>query len=99
MTPEQLQAAYDKGYDEAFESAEGEATIRRRRIAEAAGLAEVARQQAEHDAQIADADFSVGTDHRRENYVRQEIATAIRAQFENVDRAASNPITATPEEN
>jgi len=93
MDAEQLEAAYDKGWCEGYKKSKGESFSDVRRRAHAAGLAAVARQQAEHDAQIA-SNYAGGPDS-----TAFEIVDEIRAQFENVDRPAANPITATPEDN
>ena len=100
LDAEQLRAAYAHGYVSelavSITAEEWSVTDDRARVA---GLAEVARQQAEHDAQIADgmtAAYMHQGGTRMNNAPAYEVAVAIRAQF---DRPAANPITATPEKN
>lgn len=86
MDAEQLQAAYDKGHGAVYADA---MYAQRLAAAHAAGLAEVARQQAEHDAQIAETtpgevyeQFGNNGIFVRDAPTPRAIAAAIRAQFE-----------------
>lgn len=86
MSPEQLEAAYAKGRDDQINRNNGDPfNASGRSSSHLAGLAEVARQQAEHDAQIADAeerrandqgDFGAGA-----QWGITMVADAIREQF------------------
>ena len=80
LDAEQLQAAYDKGWCGGYAKVEGESFSDARRRAHAAGLAAVARQQAEHDAQIAEQVYPLGALVLGD--APSKIAIAILAQFE-----------------
>ena len=75
MTPEQLQAAYFKGLD-SVPRASGQM------VRHTAGLAEVARQQAERDIEIAKSLVPLVMPLTARSETKRHIAHAVRAQFE-----------------